>query len=242
MNVVILDDERIIRRGLEKILRENFPFINISASLSDGQEAMDYFIDQKADLLITDIRMPHYDGLTILKMLRAQKIDIDVIIISGYDDFKYCKEALRYQAFEYILKPIDKAEFINIIKKFVERKGIDETEKLKVTLEAEKKIIRDIKIYLKTNYKNPIDLKVMAQQFHLNSVYISQLFKKETGESLTQYLLKIRMEKAAALLRDTDLQIQEISDNVGYHSTKQFSAAFKRYYEIIPSEYRNNVI
>lgn len=242
MKVVLLDDERIIRRGLEKILCENFPFVNVIASLGDGQEAMDFFMDHQVDLLITDIRMPHFDGLAIIKMLRERKVDIDVIVISGYDDFQYCKEALKYQAFEYILKPIDKAEFINIIKRFIERKNINETKGLEEISDREKKIIRDIKFYLKRNYMDSVNLKLLAEQFHLNAVYISQLFKKETGESLTEYLLKIRMEKAAVLLGDTNLRIQEISDMVGYHTTKQFSAIFKRYYGVIPSEYRNNII
>lgn len=242
MDVVILDDERIIRKGLEKILRDNFPSINITASLGNGQDAMDYFMDHQADLLITDIRMPQFDGLAILKMLRNQKSKIEVIVISGYDDFKYCKEALRYQAFDYILKPIDKAEFIDIVKRVIEIKELDEIPNIKDGLDNEKKIIRDIKFYLKRNYMHSINLKVLAEEFHLNAVYISQMFKKETGESLTEYLLRIRMEKAVILLGDTNLRIQEIADMVGYNTTKQFSAIFKRYYGVIPSEYRNDIV
>lgn len=240
MDVVILDDERIIRRGLEKMLRENFPYINITASLGDGREAMEYFIDHQADLLITDIRMPHVDGLSIIKMLRAEEVDIGIIVISGYDDFKYCREALKYHAFDYVLKPIDKAEFLGIIQRYAEQKHLDQ---VSPDDEAgrEKKIIRDIKFYLKRNYSENVNLKLLSDEFHLNAVYISQMFKKETGESLTDYVLKIRMGKAAALLRDTDLRIQEIADMVGYGTAKQFSAVFRRYYGVIPSEYRNSI-
>ncbi len=241
MDVVILDDERIIRRGLEKILRDNFPDINIVASLGDGQEAVDFFIDHHVDLLITDIRMPHMDGLSIMKMLQEEKPDTGVIVISGYDDFKYCRQALKYHAFDYILKPVDKAELINIIQRYYEQWG-QGTEVCEGQIsDQEKKVIRDIKFYLKRNYAQNVSLKTLSEEFHLNAVYISQMFKKETGESLTEYVLKIRMIKAAGLLRDTDLQIQEIADKVGYSTPKQFSAAFRRYHGVIPSEYRNSI-
>ena len=71
------------------------------------------------DIIITDIRMPGVDGIELLRELRKKSLDIKVILLSGYNDFSYAKEAIKYGAFEYTLKPAEDQELLNVVNRCV---------------------------------------------------------------------------------------------------------------------------
>lgn len=83
--------------------------------------------------------------------------------------------------------------------------------------------------YVKKNYTRDISLKQIADSIGLSRIYLSQLFKKETGKNISDYLLEYRLEKAKELLRSTDLKIYEIAEKVGFQSSQHFSSMFKKY-------------
>lgn len=82
-----------------------------------------------------------------------------------------------------------------------------------------------------------INLKTISQEFHLNSSYISQLIKNETGLTYTQYITELRMNKAKELLKTTRLSLNEISEAVGFHDYFYFIKKFKREVGITPGKY-----
>jgi len=100
---------------------------------------------------------------------------------------------------------------------------------------AVKKIIN----YLNENYNKKISLEQLAHNMYLSPVYISKIFKEETGESPINYLIKIRLEKAKdILLKDVNSSIKNIANQVGYEDAYHFSKLFKKYYGISPLHYR----
>ena len=82
---------------------------------------------------------------------------------------------------------------------------------------------------------------VIAARYHLHPSYLSRLFKQEVGETLTEYLLRIRIEKAAALLKTGRYKVGEIAEMVGYSASSYFSIMFKKYTGFSPREYSQRI-
>ncbi|WP_251551474.1 response regulator transcription factor [Neobacillus muris] len=137
IKTIIVDDESRIRRGIERLIRSCGDEWEIVAAFSDGLEAFETITKDSLvfDLLISDIKMPEMDGLTLNNELKKYSTFL-TIFISGYDDFEYLQSALKSGAANYILKPIDKEQFqvqLNEIKERIiaEYKKRHEWEKIK---------------------------------------------------------------------------------------------------------------
>ncbi|SDT43358.1 two-component system, response regulator YesN [Paenibacillaceae bacterium GAS479] len=112
IRTLIVDDEEMIRNGIARLVHSCGEEWEIVATLSDGQEAMDYLNQSfgAVDLLITDVKMPVMDGLTLISEGRRH-YSFFPLVISGYDEFQYIQSALREGAVDYFLKPIDREQF-----------------------------------------------------------------------------------------------------------------------------------
>jgi two-component system response regulator YesN len=113
-------------------------------------------------------------------------------------------------------------EFINLLKKRNETNSISDI----------------IKKYVQENYYKDIDMAVASNIVSLSYSHFSKIFKDETGMNFSDYLLKVRMEKALELLSDPTNKINDVSKSVGYNNPKHFTRAFKKYFGFLPSEYR----
>lgn len=97
--------------------------------------------------------------------------------------------------------------------------------------------------YLNENYEHKISLEQIAHNMYLSPVYISKIFKEETGESPINYLIKIRLEKARDILIHSDSRsIKNIANSVGYDDVYHFSKLFKKYYGVAPLYYKRSVV
>lgn len=99
-------------------------------------------------------------------------------------------------------------------------------------------LIRNLVIYIDSNYSKEISLSGIAKASHVSKEHLSRLFKKETGVTITEYIVNARLKKASELLRTTTLSIAEISALVGYQDNNYFVKVFKKYYKMTPSQYR----
>lgn len=104
--------------------------------------------------------------------------------------------------------------------------------------QKEKSIIHQIEEYIRENYQKELQLQEMADRFFLSREYISRQFKKEFSCNITDYLMKIRMQKAKELLENPYLKIYDIAFQVGYQNEKYFSKVFKKYFGMTPNDYR----
>ena len=100
------------------------------------------------------------------------------------------------------------------------------------------RVAKQIQDYLKEHYAEETNLEKIAEKIGLTSAYISTIFKKETGMTITNYLIQIRLEKAKEMIRDTNMTISEIAYAVGYVDTRYFSKLFIKNVGIKPVEYR----
>lgn len=115
--VLIVDDEEEIRLGIiKKINWEEFGF-QIVGDAENGQDALEKAEKLQPDVVMTDVKMPYMDGLELGKRLKDLMPSTKVIIFSGCDDFEYAKEAIKFNVIEYVLKPINSIEVIELLKK-----------------------------------------------------------------------------------------------------------------------------
>ncbi|WP_410771202.1 response regulator [Fontibacillus sp. BL9] len=115
LRIVIVDDETSIREGLAKMIGKESDRFHIAGSFSNGQEVLDFTADSEFDVVITDIRMPLVDGLELARELKQIRPDTRCIIMSGFTDFEYARQALRYSAVDYLLKPINKKQLFGLL-------------------------------------------------------------------------------------------------------------------------------
>lgn len=119
--LVVADDEPKIRRGLVNLLDWQDYNVEIAGEAEDGEIALEIITEKKPDIILLDINMPFLNGLNLLEKLKETNNKSIVIIISGYDDFQYAQKALKYNVFDYILKPVSKKNIEEIILKAVNK-------------------------------------------------------------------------------------------------------------------------
>lgn len=114
--VIIVDDEPLILEGLRHIITYQEFGMEIIGEAAYGDEALTLIGEKKPDILITDIKMPFMDGIELIKTIREKGLNIKCIVLSGYDDFQYVKEAIKLGIENYLLKPISRDELISTLK------------------------------------------------------------------------------------------------------------------------------
>jgi YesN/AraC family two-component response regulator len=188
---------------------------------------------------MTDIVMPDMNGLEFAKELK-QYPDLLVVILSSFSDYDYMREALRLNITDYILKPVNYESLTDYFQKAKEildqRNSISDTQGSSYY----EKLIRQVDEYLKANYRNA-KLGEAAERVAISASYLSKIYKEKCSIGFYDKLLRIRMEKAAEMLRDPAFKGYEIAALVGYDNPKNFSRAFKVYYQVTPREYRNGM-
>ena len=242
LRVLLVDDEIMIREGFKRLFDWEAHDCEVVGEAADGMEALTQIDSLHPDIVIMDINIPIMNGLKVIQLSRIKHPDITFVIVSGYDDFSYCREALRLQITDYILKPVNYEEFGTCIDNlkislFEQRVSVaSEPEK------QEERTITGITRYLQEHLADEMSLSVLAEEFHLNPQYISQLFKNEIGVNFLSYLTNIRMENAKKLLLSTSLSIAEVADRSGFGDYRVFTKVFKKSEGITPSQYRRDFL
>lgn len=240
LQVVLVDDEIMIREGFKRLFDWASHDCEVIGEAADGMEALAQIDHLQPDIVIMDINIPIINGLKVIQTSRMRYPDMAFIIVSGYDDFSYCREALRMRITDYILKPVNYEEFGSCIDRL--KIALYENRKTEEQDAQEERTITGIIRYLQEHLDKEISLNILADEFHLSSQYISQLFKSEIGVNFLAYLTSIRMERAKKLLLATSLSIGEISEKCGYADYRVFTKAFKKEEGSTPSQYRRNFL
>ncbi|MCR5195577.1 MAG: response regulator [Pseudobutyrivibrio sp.] len=117
LKVLLVDDEPFILQGLKKLINWEDEGWQVYTT-TNGQEALDFLKEETVDLIIADIKMPVMSGLELLKAIHKEKLsDAYFVILSGYAEFSYAQEALRYDCTDYILKPVESDQLKEILVK-----------------------------------------------------------------------------------------------------------------------------
>ena len=238
--VVAADDEAYIREALKKLINwEKMNCILIDV-VDDGQELINKIEEEEPDIVITDIQMPEVNGMDVCKYLYEIYPETQVIILTAYSDFSYAKTAIKYSICDYVLKfsimdelpdAIEKAiGNLNQLKREIEKNEKDLLEQLS--------LIQQIDHYIEQNYKKKLSLDDIAEDLHINSSYLSRVYKLKKGKNLFDTILNLRIEAAKDYLINTDKRTYEISELVGVEDASYFSKMFKKITGLSPKEYR----
>lgn len=238
LRVLLVDDEIVIREGFKKLFDWEAHDCEVVGEAADGMEALTQIDILLPDVVIMDINIPIMNGLKVIQMSRIKYPDMAFVVVSGYDDFSYCREAIRLQISDYILKPVNYEEFGSCIDNL--KISMFENRKTEITDEEGEHTIIGIVRYMQEHLSEEISLNVLAEEFHLSAQYISQLFKNEIGVNFLAYLTNIRMEYAKKLLLSKNYAIAEIAEKSGYGDYRVFTKAFKKAEGVTPSQYRRD--
>lgn len=256
MKILIVEDETNIREGIVSILQTNLNIPFKLKSCADCFQALSVSEIFYPDLVITDIVMPDMTGLELIRRLKSKELCANFIILSGHDNFSYAQQAIRYSVADYLLKPLDKEQLLEIIMRIYENQHCDASQ-----VQAAKPFteltyfqwdpdassmpssLQRIINYVKKNYMKEISLQAISEELFFHTSYISSLINKYTGHSFTYLLDYIRIRKAAELLLDEpDMSIAEVSTLVGYSNERRLYASFQKRLNMTPGDLRKNYL
>ena len=177
--MLLVDDEQeVINLVIRKIDWKNLGF-QVIGYAQNGEEAMELAELETPDVVVTDIKMPFMDGLTLSRKLKKKFEDIKIIIFSGFDEFEYAREAIKIEVEEYILKPIHSEELSQILRKLKESLDKERSEKWNIAklqqyYENSLPILRDqffISLIQGRIEENYIENYKIDYQIHLDAPY-----------------------------------------------------------------------
>jgi YesN/AraC family two-component response regulator len=235
--LVIVDDEEKILEGISELFPWNNIGFNVAARFLDARSVLNYVKNNPVDVVMTDISMPEMNGIELTKELKCYP-EIQIVLFSSYRDYEYMRAAIHYGISDYLLKPIRYDELVTCFEKIrakLDEKNIIEIPKPKTYYNE---IIARVDQYLINNYQKA-SLEGAAEAVGLSPNYLSKIYKEKSGSGFLERLNRIKMEKACELLMDPSYKHYEIAFYVGYDNPKNFSRAFKTYFNVSPMEYRN---
>lgn len=239
---VVIEDEDLICKNIIQKIESLGLNLRLEGQAEDGEKGLTLIDEQNPHIVFTDIKMPVMDGLMLSKELFFAYPQIKIIIISGYDDFQFAKQALQYGVSDFLLKPIDVDELRSSL--FRTLAVLDANHKNNAstpTSNLTKKEIADyVELFIKENYQGNITLNEIADSLGFTPDYISKTFKKEKNTTPIKFITKLRINEAKQLLLNTTHDISLISQTIGYTDQFYFSRVFKAQTNLYPSEYRNS--
>ncbi len=359
--VLIIDDEPWSIEVVKALGQWDSLKLEVIGEGEDGTQGLKLMVELKPDIVVTDMRMPGIEGVELLKAINEKFPNSKIIVMSGYDDFVYLKQAIRSRAVEYLLKPIDPEELNASLAKCIEELDqarekvnilcgasplfsdgevmdrylalrqlvyghllelnklsvIGSLENLKLFLEnlseeinnknvlarigqdyvimlkdfmadnnsgfekiwneknsewaaangwgTTAELIADIcwlyekaidhmehrlrnkkrldlgvvMTYMDHHYQEPITLDNIAQKFYVSKEYLSRAFKTYSGENISDYILRKRMEKARELISEQNIAIKHVAQMMGYDDIAYFYRVFKKHFGFPPGELRS---
>ncbi|QHT62575.1 response regulator [Paenibacillus lycopersici] len=253
--ILIVDDEPRSREGMKKMLASWAAGQCELLTADNGFAALRIAEGTAVDLMITDIRMPQINGLSLVAQLRekAAARQPAVILISGHAEFEYAQQAIQLSVVDYLLKPISREKLIAAVEKAL--KAGEERERILLMQKmADPELVavaggeaslsdpvRGAIQYVDAHMGEAVSLKEAADHVHLNGSYLSTLFKEQIGMTFSEYVARRKMQKAKELLVKTNLPIAAIAERVGYQTAKYFNKLFKEYESMSPGQYRTEM-
>lgn len=246
--IIIVEDEEMIRKGLE--FSTNFEKLDciVVGNAENGEEGIQKIHELSPDIVITDINMPLKSGIDMLKETR--ECGYSAIVISGYDEFAYAKEAIKYGVTEYLLKPIDPVELEEAIQHAKHQHDVmneynnvrkQKEELCNTTILIVKKgsdaTVDAMINYIHTNYMHKFVMADLSRELNYSEALLNRKFKNYTSYTFNDYLNRYRIQKAIELFKTEQYYLYDVSTMCGFSEYKYFSSVFKKYIGCSPNEF-----
>lgn len=239
IRVLMVDDEPLVRHGVAAGMDWASLGCEVVGEAQSGEEGLALARRLKPDLIITDIRMPKMDGITMMNMLREEGCAARCIVLTAHSDFEYARGALLFGADDYLLKPFRDQELTHAVARVCRKmESAPAANPSAVKKEPEATgYVRQAMDYIAGHYADEnISIATIAEHLCVSEGHLSHVFKKQTGMTVTNYLTKTRIDAAMALLQTGRVKVYEAAAAVGYKDVTYFSATFKKLTGLSPSE------
>lgn len=232
--LLIVDDEENILNGLKNYIGKHTKVFSKIYCTSNGQEALDMIYQHHPDVMLLDVQMPIKNGIEVMREARAANVCPKTILLSGYDNFEYVREALRQGAVDYLLKPSRSTEIL------------EKLESIVVPMQSQKQdsessgnaIVNRAKEYIKDHIAEDLNLSTVADAVGVSNSYLSTMFTQKLGCGFIDFLNRTRIECACMYMYDNRMKIYEIAFKVGFRDEKYFSKVFKKVTGQCPTSYK----
>ncbi|HWQ77839.1 MAG TPA: helix-turn-helix domain-containing protein [Anaerovoracaceae bacterium] len=235
--LLIAEDEELERIALQKIVQSNFPNINIAVSAKNGEEAVSFARIHMPDILLIDIRMPEKSGLEAHKQIIKFHPNVKTIIITAHSEFVYAQEAIKYNVYDFLLKPVSPDILCGCILPIISSNQML-APRNKAETPFSQEVINQCLNIIEANYMNNLTLSGIAKQVHFSEKYFSRYFKSKIGYTFTQYIQTLKMNRAKDLLLNTNIPIFRIAMDLKFSDAAYFTKVFYKHEGLTPSQYR----
>lgn len=256
MKLLIINDEVITAKAMKKEIAWGIYGITDVSLAFDAEEAKVQIQEHEIDIMLCDIEMPGENGIELLRWVRQQELDIDCIYLTCHANFAYAQEAVKLGCMDYVLMPARYEMVAEAVEKVVNRrKQSKEQEQLQKygqqwvqekkeravkeqgVKKSQKQIVQECTDYILAHLEEELSVNAVAANSYLNPVYLNRLFKEEHKISISQYIIREKMELAARLLKSGELNAQVVAERVGYPNYPYFSSTFKKHFGCSPKQY-----
>lgn len=241
VRILCVDDDAMILRGLSAMIqRIELPGAQIITA-SNALDALEILGHSGADIVISDIDMPIMNGLELIRIANERRYCKHYIILTGFDKFEYVREAIRNNVCDYMLKPINKQELCDNLRRLhalilnEPAPDIDQAmEALGLTCfdvdrEAMPKKFRRILEFIDERYQIDLSLEMLAEAQDLHPNYICALFREHLDTTFLHYLDIVRLKRSVHLLAQRPvLVIKDVATGSGFVSDRHFYKVFKK--------------
>ena len=254
-SVVIIDDNKIAVEAISKSTDWEKCGCRVAGTAYDGIAGLELIHDAAPDIVIIDIQMPGFNGLDVIKKIKGARKDVQFIIISGYSQFEYAQQAIRYGVCDYLLKPIMTEEMEQALIHVADTLRKKEAESMPARMDSlearlyatrsglpgySSMVSRAIS-YVDRNIHRNISLSDLCDELLVSMSHFSKCFKKETGAGFSSYVTMLKMENARILLRNPKNRVNEVARMLGYSDYAYFFQVFKKQFGYAPSDIKFNV-
>ena len=229
---MIIDDESIIRKGLRNAVNWKVFDCEVVGEASDGMEGYKLINQLHPDIIITDIKMPEVDGLTMLREIRDIIPQSKIIILTGYRDFDYAREAIKLGAFDFLLKPTKIEELNSVIKRAVKE--------LKFQKDKDAEFGKFKKIFEQ-------NIPILREKLLYNIMYEISTNDSEINANLE--VLDLKIDKFTLIIAENEIEVKDDAKTEQYNKhlyqfgiINSFDEAFSDRFKVISISLDNNLI
>lgn len=231
--VLIVEDEEFIRKGLRHVFDWEKEDCIVIDEASNGQIGLQKIKTLKPDIVITDIKMPIQDGLSMLKEASGQSFV--AILLSGYQEFSYAKQAVDLGVIGYLEKPVDFEQLQQVLTKakqvFEMKKAyqMEEPAQLLKPISPKSIVVARAIAYIHEHYMEKITMQILCEACHCGATTLHNRFKQEMNMTYVEYLNRYRISQALQYLQTAQYTISEIALMCGFADYAYFHEVFLRY-------------
>lgn len=244
--VMLVEDDEAVRYVYSKMKSWGKYGFEIVQEAENGAYALEKIKKNPVEVVITDIRMPFMDGISLMKNVIEKYPNILFVFISSYNEFEYAREGLRLGAVDYVIKPMSDDDLDKVLQRvtgFLKEQNKNSVMELVNKIVPENTLQTDILMqkvcqYLEDNMHQNRTMEDLAEAMDLNKDYLGKQIKSKTGITFRNLYNQIKMEYAKPLMKSGQYKVYEVSELLGYTSADYFTQLFKNVVGETPAEYK----